>query len=216
MRRLARAHAIEPTVIPIGVDTTTFRPATHAPGPPWRLLHAASLNPVKDQPTLLQAFRHVLDRVPDVHLDIAGEDTLGGAMQEGARQLGIEPHVTFHGVQPTDALVRMYQRAHLFVLSSRHEAGGVVVLEAAACGVPTVGTAVGHLADWTPDRAITVPPRNPHALGEAIVSALSSPTRLAEIAAAARAWTLAHDADWTAGEFDRLYHDLAHETFVPG
>ena len=32
---------------------------------------------------------------------------------------------------------------------------------------------------------------------------------LAEIAGAARAWTLAHDADWTAEQFDRLYHELA-------
>ena len=83
------------------------------------------------------------------------------------------------------------------------------MLEAAACGVPTVGTAVGYLADWTPDRAFTVPPRDPRALGEAIVGALSNPTRLAEIAGAARAWTLAHDADWTAEQFNRLYRDLA-------
>jgi len=205
MRRLARAHAVEPVVIPIGVDTTTFTPANQTSGPPWRLLHAASLNRVKDQPTLLHAFRHVLDRNPDVHLDIAGEDTLGGAIQELARQLRIDRHVAFHAVQPTEALVSMYQRAHVFVMSSRHEAGGVVVLEAAACGVPTVGTAVGYLADWTPDRAITVAPRDPHALGEAIVAALSNPARLAGIAAAARAWTLAHDADWSAEQFDRLY-----------
>jgi glycosyltransferase involved in cell wall biosynthesis len=205
MRRLARAHAVEPVVIPIGVDTTTFTPANQTSGPPWRLLHAASLNRVKDQPTLLQALRHVVDRIPDVHLDIAGEDTLGGAMQELARRLGVDPHVTFRGVQATGALVSMYQRAHVFVMSSRHEAGGVVVLEAAACGVPTVGTAVGYLADWTPDRAITVAPRDPHALGEAIVAALSNPARLAGIAAAARAWTLAHDADWSAEQFDRLY-----------
>jgi glycosyltransferase involved in cell wall biosynthesis len=209
MRVLARAHGVEPAVLPLGVDTTRFTATDRLPGPPWRLLHAASLNPVKDQRTLLHAFRHVLDRVGDAHLDIAGEDTLGGAIQDIARQLGIDRHVTFHGVQPTEALVGLYQRAHLFVLSSRHEAGAVVVLEAAACGVPTVGTAVGYLADWTPDRAITVSPRDPRALGEAIVGALSNPARLADIAAAARAWTLAHDAEWTAREFDRLYRDVA-------
>jgi glycosyltransferase involved in cell wall biosynthesis len=130
-------------------------------------------------------------------------------MQELARRLGVDRHVTFHGVQPTEALVVLYQRAHLFVLCSRHEAGAVVVLEAAACGLPTVGTAVGHLADWTPDRAITVPPRDPRALGQAVIDALSSPARLAEVTAAARDWTLAHDAGWTADEFDRLYHELA-------
>jgi len=209
MRVLSRAHGVHPAVVPLGVDTTRFVPAQRPPGPPWRILHAASLNPVKDQRTLLEAFRQVLSRVADVHLDIAGEDTLGGAIQHLARDLGIDRQVTFHGVQPTEALVSLYQRAHLFVLSSRHEAGAVVVLEAAACGVPTVGTAVGYLADWTPDRAITVAPRDPHALGDAIVGALSDPSRLTDIAAAARAWTLAHDADWTARQFDRLYRELA-------
>jgi glycosyltransferase involved in cell wall biosynthesis len=209
MRRLAQARGIDPVVVPIGVDTGTFTPRGRAPGPPWRLMHAASLNPVKDQSTLLAAFRHVLDRVGDVHLDIAGGDTLDGAVQALAVSLGVDRHVTFHGGLPTDELVPLYQRSHLLLQSSRHEAAGVVVLEAAACGVPTVGTSVGYVADWAPERAIAVPPREPRALGEAIVDALADPARLSTVAASAREWTLAHDADWTAARFDRLYHDLA-------
>jgi glycosyltransferase involved in cell wall biosynthesis len=45
---------------------------------------------------------------------------------------------------------RAYQRADLFVLSSRHEAQGMVALEAAACGVPLVGTAVGVIPELEP------------------------------------------------------------------
>ncbi len=38
------------------------------------------------------------------------------------------------------------------IISSRHEAGPLAVLEAAVKGVPTVGTAVGHIAEWAPQR----------------------------------------------------------------
>lgn len=214
MRHLALAHGVDPEVIPLGVDLSTFRPVASAAhqgdqGPPWRLLHAASLNPVKDQRTLLEAFHHARGQAPQLHLDIAGEDTLDGATEALAARLGVETAVTFHGRLTTDALVPLYQRSHLFVLSSRHEAGGVVTLEAAACGVPVVGTAVGFIADWQRDRAIAVPPRSPRELGDAIVAALADPERRSSIAEAARAWTIAHDADWTAAQFDRLYHELA-------
>jgi glycosyltransferase involved in cell wall biosynthesis len=210
MDRLARRHNATPALIPLGVDTSLFSPgADHDEGPPWRLLHVASLNPVKDQRTLLEAFRRVVTRVPDVHLDIAGEDTMGGAIQDLARQLGVAAQVTFHGVLPSDALAVLYRRAHLFVLSSRHEAAGVVALEAAASGLPIAGTAVGYLADWAAeDRAVAVPPGDSPALAGAIVALLADPARRRRLAESAREWTLAHDADWTAREFERLYASL--------
>ncbi|HET9223618.1 MAG TPA: hypothetical protein VFO07_13990, partial [Roseiflexaceae bacterium] len=68
--------------LPLGVDTARFDgPLERPDGPPWRLLHVASLNRVKDQETLLRALRQVVDIEPQIHLDIVGEDTLGGAVQ---------------------------------------------------------------------------------------------------------------------------------------
>ena len=121
----------------------------------------ASLNPVKDHDTLLRAFHLLLGRGVDARLEVVGEDTLGGAASQLATQLGISNRVCFPGFQPSDLLIAIYQRSHLFVLSSRHEAAGAVVLEAAACGVPVVGTAVGYIADWAPERAVAVPARDP-------------------------------------------------------
>lgn len=209
MERLARDHAAAPEIVPIGVDTDCFRPGHKPDGPPWRLLHVASLNPVKDQSTLVRALRRLVDRVPQVHLDVVGEDTLGGAIQDLARRIGVDLHITFHGVQRTDALVPLYQRAHLLVLSSRHEAAGVAVLEAAACGVAAVGTSVGYLSDWAPSRAVAVEPEDPQALADAIAELLVDPARRDRLAAAAREWTLAHNADWTADQLARLYQELA-------
>ena len=164
---------------------------------------------------MLEALRHLLTRVPDVHLDLVGEDTLGGAIQRLATQLDLDGHVTFRGFQPSDALQPLYRAAHLCVVSSRHEAASVFALEAAASGVPVVGTAVGYLADWAPDQAVTVVPRDAKGLASAIARLIANPQRRHDLAAAARAWTLAHDADWTAGALDRLYHELAGRDHDP-
>ena len=207
--RLAASTGAWPTVtIPLGVDCRTFVPAHRAEGPPWRLLHVASLNPVKDQATLLHAFHSLLQTGLDVHLDIVGEDTMGDAASALTSALGLDEHVTFLGFQPTPALIPIYQRSHLFVLPSRHEAAGAVVLEAAACGVPVVGTAVGYIADWSPERALAVTAQDAAALATAIRALLLKRDERTRLAAAARSWVEAHDADWTSREIERLYETL--------
>ena len=200
-------------VVPIGVDAAAFAtPARPTDGPPWRLLRVASLNRVKDHPTLLRAFRAVLDRLQHVHLDIVGEDTLDGSIQAFARTLGLGPHVTFHGVQPTERVAAFYANAHLHVSASRHEAAGVAVLEAACAGLPTVGTRVGIVADWIADseseRAIGVAVEDPVALADAIAALLNDPRRRSRIAASARAWAMRHDSAWTAHRFEEIYADV--------
>jgi len=195
-------------VIPIGIDVSCFPPATRVEGPPWRLLRVGSLNKVKDYPTLLHALSLMVGRGLDVHLDFVGEDTMDGRVQTLTRALHLESRVTFHGFQPTDRLAAFYARAHLHVVSSRHEAAGVVTLEAAATGLATVGTAVGYIADWHPERAVAVPVNDPDALASPIIDLLHDSPRRERLASAARAWTLAHDADWTAAQFERIYTEI--------
>jgi glycosyltransferase involved in cell wall biosynthesis len=214
MRNLAAAiaPAARLDIVPIGIDTVAFPRVEHPDGPPWRLLRVASLNRVKDYPMLLRALARLVGALPAVHLDIVGEDTLDGATQSLARTLGVDRHVTFHGVQPTDVVSRFYQRAHLHIVSSRHEAAGIVVLEAAAAGVATVGTCVGFVADWsngTPERAVAVPAGDDAALAQAVLDLVRDPRRRRQLADAARDWTVAHDADWTAQEFERIYAEVA-------
>jgi glycosyltransferase involved in cell wall biosynthesis len=199
-------------VVPIGIDAGLFPLVARADGPPWRLLRVASLNAVKDYPTLLDALARLMQRGLEVHLDIVGEDTLHGRVQELARALQLESRLTFHGFQPTDRLAAFYARAHLHIVSSRHEAAAVVVLEAAASGLATVGTSVGYVADWHPDRAIAVPVQDSDALANAIADLLGDPSRRARLASAAREWTLLHDTDWTAAQFERIYDEVARKT----
>jgi glycosyltransferase involved in cell wall biosynthesis len=99
-------------------------------------------------------------------------------------------------------------QAHLHIVSSRHEAGPVVTLEAAACGVPTVGTNVGQVADWAPDAAVAVPVADAGALAEAIVRLLDDDTARLGIAREAQRRALAADADATAARVNEIYRQV--------
>ncbi len=209
-RRLPTSLAGRAEIVPLGVDVGRFdAPPGRPPGPPWRLLHVANLNEVKDQPALLRAFRRVVDRVADVRLDFAGEDSLGGDIQRRARALGLDTRVAFHGCVPQSRLAWLYRQAHLHLLSSRHESQGVVILEAAAAGLPTVGPRVGLIDTLAPAAACAVPPGDSDALGDAIAGLLvDAPARQA-MGAAAQRFARDHDVAWTARTFEALYARLS-------
>ena len=204
MQSLAEQRGYRVERIPIGVDVTAFAAGTRVDGPPWKLLNVASLNRVKDHTTLLEAVA-IAARDVDIRLDVVGEDTLDGAMQRYARELQIADRVAFHGYLPNAELPPLYQAAHLYVHSARHEAAAVVFLEAAASGLPIVSTRVAYAADWAPDGAVAVPPRDARALARAIVGTLRDAPLRARLAATARAFTQQHDVDWTARERGALY-----------
>lgn len=191
--------------VPLGVDTDRFAaPVRKTPGPPWRLMHVAHINPVKDQATLLRAVRRIAEKQP-VQLDWFGEDTLGGRLQAQAASSGMAGLVHFHGVRPLEELLPYYRQAHLMLQTSRHESQGVAVCEAAATGVPTVGTAVGLVAELAPDAAVAVPVGDDAALAASALAVLSDEKKREELGTAARAWAQRHNADWTAAEFEKIY-----------
>ncbi len=195
--------------LPWGVDWRLFaRPSERTPGPPWRLLHVASLNRVKDQSTLLRAIQLVRDQVP-VELDCVGEDTLGGGVQRLAVELGLGPVVKFHGFKPVNEVATFYPRAHLYVHSSLFENTPAVVLEAASAGLPTVGTAVGLVAEMAPEAALAVPVRDPEALAKGILCLLRDEQERSSLGRKAQQFARQYDADWTTGQLAAVYAALA-------
>jgi glycosyltransferase involved in cell wall biosynthesis len=202
------ATGIRPDIqwLPTGVDTTIFRGSVKRTcGEPWRLVHVAGLNEVKNQETLLRAVRQVADVCPHIMLDCIGVDALNGRVQELARNLGIADRVRFHGVLTIDEIVPFYHKAHLFVQSSLHESMGAAVLEASAAGVPTIGTNVGIVAEMAPRAAVAVPVSDPGALAKGIVELLENSGRREALALAAQDFARTYSADWTAAQFEALY-----------
>jgi glycosyltransferase involved in cell wall biosynthesis len=194
--------------VPLGVDLERWPVAAPRRRPanrPARLVHVASLNLVKDQTTLVTAASRLAAGGCDFTLDIAGADTLGGRIPALAERLGIAGRVRFHGYLSHDRLHPLVQSADLLWVSSRHEAGPLVVLEAAVAGVPTVGTAVGHLREWTPDAAVAVAVGDADALARETRALLENEERRLSLAREAQRRALAEDAESTAARFQELY-----------
>ena len=197
--------------VALGVDLDAWpvrAPQPRSANAPARLLHVASLNRVKDQPTLLRAIAALVASGREVRLDVVGDDTLHGAIEASARDLGLGDVVTFHGFLPQQRLRPLVEAADLLLLASRHEAGPYVLLEAAVAGVPTVGTAVGQLAEWAPQAALAVAVGDSAALAAAIDALLGDEARRLRIAVAAQRLALAEDADYTARCFEQVYAAL--------
>lgn len=206
--RLASALGIAAVHVPLGVSLDRWPPSAprrRDPARPIRLLHVASLNRVKDQPMLLRAAESLRERGCAFELTIVGEDTLGGRIQRQAAILGLGECVRFLGFLPHARLRPWVERSDLLVMTSRHEAGPLVMLEAALAGVPTIGTAVGHVADFAPDAAVSVDVGDSDALAAGILRLAGEEEKRLALARHAQARALEHDARATIRRHCALY-----------
>ena len=212
MQHMAAAHGVTTTLVPLGVALDRWpirQPQMRDTSRPVRLLHIGDLRPVKDQETLMKAAVALRHADVDFELDMVGFDTMNGALQRSVETRKLGTRVRWHGVLGREPLRARVEQADILVLSSRHEAEPLVVLEAAIAGVPTVGTAVGHVAEWAPTAAVAVPVRDAAGLAREIAAlAADEPRRLA-IAHEAQRRAIAIDADFTASAFERCYAELA-------
>ena len=203
--------------LPLGVDLNSWpprEPVRRDLCKPARLIHVASLNRVKDQRTLLHALASLSAMGLHFQMDLVGEDTLRGEIQALAVRLGLSQEVVFHGFLPQQRLLPLIRQAHLLIVSSRHEAGPMAVLEAGVEGVPTVGTAVGHIAEWAPHAAISVTVGDWAALARAIASVLADEDLRLKLARKAMQLALTEDADCMATSFQALYAKLLNRSAV--
>jgi glycosyltransferase involved in cell wall biosynthesis len=211
MRQEALGFGIDAIRLPLGVALDRWPvspPRRRDPLSPIRLVHVANLNPIKDQSTLLLAMAQLRERGVEFELDVVGFDTLGGAVQRQCSELGIDGRVRFHGFLPQPSTRPLVEAADLLVMTSLHETIPMVLAEAAVAGVPTVGTAVGQIADWAPDAAFAVPVRDPAALAGSIESLGRDEERRLAVAAEAQRRAIAENADVTAARTRAVYESL--------
>lgn len=159
----------------IGVDTQAFQPSGGQGDQP-SLLHVARLVEKKGTAYLIRAFAEVVKRLPEARLNIVGGGPLLESLQMLAAELGVADRVAFLGVQPHAEVRRQLMASSALVLPSVTAANGdaeglgMVLLEAAAMGVPTVGTRHGGIPEAVRDgqTGILVPERDVPALADAM------------------------------------------------
>ncbi len=184
-------HGVEPRFRPLPEEMAAHFRAEQ--GLPERfILHLGTLEPRKNLIALVQAFALLPD--PEVHLVLAGgkgwfyEDIFA----EVAR-LGLQARVHFPGYVPAEMQELWYNAAHIFAYVSHYEGFGLPVLEALACGVPTLIGDAPALTEVAGDAALVAERTEPAAIAAGLQRLLDAP----DLRAALRARGLARAAAFT-------------------
>ncbi|AIO30175.1 glycosyl transferases group 1 family protein [Burkholderia cenocepacia] len=161
----------------IGIDLSQFRPTLNANREVFRILHIARLVEKKGTRYLLEALcrlpKHIRSRI---QLDVVGEGPLRADLEAVTRREGLSRNVTFHGAQSQDQVRAHLANSALLCLPSvtasdgDAEGLGMVVLEAAASGVPVLATRHGGIPEAVIDgeTGMLMPERDALALADAI------------------------------------------------
>jgi glycosyltransferase involved in cell wall biosynthesis len=140
-------------VVPCGVDTSYFYPGpeTRARSDVPLIVCVARQVQVKNLPLLLQACALVRDRKVAFRCVLAGDGPVREQLLRQSVTLGLDEIVEMPGALEQSEVLKLWQRATLGVLTSDNEGMPVCLMEAAACGVPVVATAVGGVPELVQD-----------------------------------------------------------------
>lgn len=148
------------------------------------LLFVGNLEPRKNLPTLVKAFRMVRAQAPGpLDLVVAGQVAWkSGPLLEALGTDDLREFIRLLGYVSSDDLPALYSGARAFVFPTLWEGFGLPVLEAMACGVPVVASRVASIQEIAGDAAILVDPSEPASIAAGIRESLDPVSREAWIA----------------------------------
>jgi glycosyltransferase involved in cell wall biosynthesis len=226
---LDEMQALVPTqrvaLVPNAIDCTPFlqlrRTAAEAgtAGAPLRLVHIGRLVREKGVFEALEALAAVRRQGVAAHLVIAGDGPALPDLRQAADRLGLATQVTFAGPTFGEAKVKLLGEADVLVFPTYHREGlPYVLLEAMAAGLVPITTRVAAIPDVVTEgvHGLFVPPRDPQAIAQALITLDADRGSLARMCAASRERVLAaYSIGRLADEFAALYRSLRDASVAP-
>ncbi|WP_053366939.1 N-acetyl-alpha-D-glucosaminyl L-malate synthase BshA [Bacillus sp. FJAT-27245] len=172
------------------------------------VIHVSNFRPVKRVPDVIQAFSRIVSAMP-AKLLLVGDGPEIRKVLKLVADLGLKENVLFLGKQ--DNVEELYSISDLMLLLSEKESFGLAALEAMACGVPCIGTAVGGIPEVITDgeNGFICPLGDIEAVASKAVSLLSDEALHRDFSCRASSMVKERfNADKVVGQYERLYYKL--------
>jgi colanic acid/amylovoran biosynthesis glycosyltransferase len=212
----AQKYGLNPVlgeIIYPAVDPERFRPssAPRVSDGTFRIITTGSLAWVKGYEYALQAIKALVDNGIAVHFDIVGDGVEFQRVLYTIHDLGLEKFVKLHGRLVPAEVIRLLQRADVFLLSSVSEGLSNAVLEAMACGLPIVTSDCGGMNEAIADgiEGFLTPVRDACAMADALGKLAANSELRQQMASAGRTRILQEfSLDRQIEQWLRLYHTV--------
>lgn len=172
-----------------------------------RILYVGRVDPEKSIGKSLEAFSLALKKVPNAEFMIVGDGIDKVNLERQAEELGISDHVRFMGrILPPD-LIEFYKVSDIFVTSSKTETQGIVLIEAAAMGLPLIAVNAGAVKEICQNRknGVLCRPDDTRQMANAIVKLLSDKELRKKYSKNGLEIAKKHDINHTLTRFEEIY-----------
>ncbi len=174
--------------------------------PERAIVYIGTIEPRKNLTRLVEAFARASVEQPEVSLAIAG---MKGWMYDGlfqrVKELGLEPKVLFLGFVPEEDKRALLCAAEVFAYVSLYEGFGLPVLEALACGVPTVASNTSSIPEIAGSAALLVDPLSVEEIAAGLKRLLAEPELRDRLREAGLQQAARFTWEWTASETVAMY-----------
>lgn len=182
-----------------------------------KIISVGSVKSRKGYHVALEAFAIARKSVPGLRWTIVGnwgDRSYCRALKDRARELGVADAIGWYdGISDVD-LEKLYKESSLFILLSENrgkhfEGFGIVFLEAAAAGLPVIGTRDNGIEDAIgPENGILVSQHDAQAAADAILIMLANEKHWHEASWASRIWAQSHTRDTMYAKLEKIYDSV--------
>ncbi|MBR3329210.1 glycosyltransferase [Candidatus Saccharibacteria bacterium] len=202
-----------------GVDLTNFKPGK-APKSIYQkygisedapiVLYVGRVDPEKKVGVVIEAFKKVVQALPDAKMVVVGDGVDRIRLEKVVSGLGLDKSIKFLGrVLPPD-LYELYKVGDVFATASEIETQGIVLIEAAATGLPLVAVNAGAVAEVCLNNrnGFLCEPEDVNAIAKALIKILSDKKIREEFSKASLEIAGEHDLEKTIDKFINIYQKV--------
>ena len=202
-----------------GVDLSSFKPGKaniktylkyRLPTDRPIVLYVGRIDPEKSVSLVLEAFTKLLEDVPEALLVVVGEGTDREHLEDYAKYLGIDKNIKFLGRILPPAITDIYRAGSLFVTASEIETQGIVLIEAAATGLPLVAVDAGAVSEICHDNknGYLCQPKDVDGIYQGMKKILTDKDRQHKFSQNSLKFAKEHDLNNTIGRFEEIYQTV--------